>query len=276
MPKRLTVPSNFFALEEQFQCEKKAAAAAARTSDGKPAGFTLPPLFIETAGAIGRHPAWRPIAMLYFDRKWAFVRRRASAGVRAASKQLARASTEDAKKVARLGVDKASQYRTLATVLNTRVKDAKRIHFKGAHAFRRAILGAAKEAERCQTSTSGKIRDAIRKEGFERHMAQVFRELNPRFGLPVPPDNAPPFDCWTVRERVKKECKLATNFSDELIRKANMRQRNSPKDRQESIPPALKAALARGRKCYGSPPTKEPILKLRGSRSPPKKVTIDH
>ena len=268
MPKRLTVPSNFFALDEQLQCEKKATSAAARTSDGKPAGFALPPLFIETAGSIGRHPAWRPIAKLYFDRGWAFVRRRANAGGRAASKELARARTEDAKKMARLGVDKASQYKTQATVLNGWVKNAKRIHPKGVYAFRRAILGAANEAERCQTSTSGKIRDAIRKEGFERHMAQVFRDINPNFGLPVPPDNAPPFDCRTVRERVKREWKLATNFSDELIRKANMRQRNSPKDRQESIPPTLKAALACGRKLYGSPPTKEPVIKFRGSRPP--------
>ncbi len=51
-----------------------------------------------------------------------------------------------------------------------------------------------------------------------------------------------------VRERVKKEFKLSSKYGDSLIRKANMRQRNSPIARPKSISPVLEGcSLARGR-----------------------------
>jgi hypothetical protein len=261
MPQRLRESKNFFALEEQFRCEKKAAAAAAKTSDGKKAGFKLPSLFIETAATIGRDQDGRPIAQSYFDKDkgWRFVRREVNRRNRAASKKLVRAKSEEAQKAARQEIDKANRYKVQANWLHQRMKDAEKFHPKGGFAFRRAILAAVKEAECCHQSTSGKIRHAIREEGFERHMQRVFREVNSEFGIPVQPDTAPPLDCTTVRERVEKEFKPPSNrrqlaYSDSLIRKANMRQRNSPIARPKSISPALEAALARGQKNWGSYP----------------------
>jgi hypothetical protein len=256
MPQRLKDPKNYLALEEQICCDEKAAAAAAKTSDGKPAGFKLPPYFISRAADIGRDHDGRPIAQLYFDedKGWPFVRREADRRNRAALKMLALAKSEEAKKTARQEIDKADRYKRQANWLHQRMKDAQKFHPRGGFAFRRAILAAAKEADRCQRSTSGKIRHAIREEGFERDMKRVFRELNPKFGWPVPPDNPFPFDCATVRERVKKEFGLASDYSDSLIRKANMRQRNAPTVLPKTISPAVEAARARGEKAWGSYP----------------------